>query len=176
MTRPQLISRGRGSGGLLMLLGAWGAVIPFVGPYFGYAYTPDVTWTYTSGRLWLSILPGAAAFLGGLLIVGSERGTAAGGLLAALGGAWFVVGQHVTAVFASSISPGSPATAAKAVFSPATMKFLEGLGFYYGLGVVIVFLAAIAIGGARSARSVARDYSPEPVGNSEETSAYPAAR
>ncbi len=38
-------------GGLLVaLLGIWGGIIPFVGPYFDYAYTPDRAWTYTSGR------------------------------------------------------------------------------------------------------------------------------
>src|SRR5260370_1022494 len=35
-----LRSRGAASGVLLMLLGAWGALVPFIGPYFGYAYTP----------------------------------------------------------------------------------------------------------------------------------------
>jgi len=51
-------------GGLLVaLLGIWGGIIPFVGPYFNYAYTPDKAWTYTSGRLWLEILPGAGALL-----------------------------------------------------------------------------------------------------------------
>ena len=53
-------SRGALSGVLLVLLGLWGAVIPFVGPYFRYAYTPDRAWEYTSGRLWLEVLPGAA--------------------------------------------------------------------------------------------------------------------
>ena len=46
-------SRGAFSGFLLILLGLWGALIPFVGPYFHYAYTPDKAWTYNTGRLWL---------------------------------------------------------------------------------------------------------------------------
>ena len=62
-------SRGVLSGVLLILLGAWGALVPFVGPYFQYAYTPDHAWTYTTGRLWLSILPGAATVLGGLIVL-----------------------------------------------------------------------------------------------------------
>ena len=33
--------RGAFSGFPLILLGLWGALIPFVGPYFRYAYTPD---------------------------------------------------------------------------------------------------------------------------------------
>ena len=47
MTSESLAHRGRVIGVLLMLLGAWGAVVPFVGPYFGYAYTPDKVWVYT---------------------------------------------------------------------------------------------------------------------------------
>ena len=69
MASESLAYRGRVIGFLLMVLGAWGALVPFVGPYFGYAYTPDQVWVYTSGRLWLSILPGAAVFLGGLLLL-----------------------------------------------------------------------------------------------------------
>ena len=38
-------SRGAFSGFLLILLGLWGALIPFVGPYFDFAYTPDKAWT-----------------------------------------------------------------------------------------------------------------------------------
>ena len=38
-------SRGAASGFLLILLGAWGALIPFVGPYFDFAFTPDTEWT-----------------------------------------------------------------------------------------------------------------------------------
>ena len=78
-------SRGAFSGFLLMVLGLWGALIPFVGPYFDYAYTPDKAWTYNTGRLWLELLPGAAVFLGGvLLMVARSRHTALfGALLAA---------------------------------------------------------------------------------------------
>src|SRR5260370_41230333 len=66
-------SRGAASGFLLVLLGAWGALIPFIGPYFHYAYTPEVAWTYTTARLWLEILPGAAGFLGGILLLIATR-------------------------------------------------------------------------------------------------------
>ncbi|MGH3301632.1 MAG: hypothetical protein ACRDOK_08125 [Streptosporangiaceae bacterium] len=148
----------RASGCLLILLGAWGALVPLVGPYFGYAYTPDKAWTYTTGRLWLSVLPGAAAFLGGLLISVSARATAAGALIAALSGIWFVVGVPVLQLVKPGTGPGSPATAAHTMFSPATMHFLENLGFFYGLGVVIVFFAALGLGLAGVARIVAREF------------------
>jgi len=59
-------SRGAVSGLLLMLLGLWGALIPLIGPYFHYAYTPDVAWRLTAGRLWLEIVPGVAVVAGGV--------------------------------------------------------------------------------------------------------------
>ena len=65
MTGLLRVPRTRGvlSGVLLILLGAWGALIPFIGPYFHFAYTPDTAWTYTAGRLWLEILPGVVTMI-----------------------------------------------------------------------------------------------------------------
>src|SRR5215472_16419375 len=68
------ISRSRGGicGGLLILLGLWGGLAPFVGPYFHFGFTPDKAWGYNTGRLYLSAVPGTAAVLGGgWLIAGS---------------------------------------------------------------------------------------------------------
>lgn len=146
-------SRGAVSGLLLVLFGAWGALIPFVGPYFNYAYTPASAWTYTSGRLWLSILPGAAAIVGGLvLLFATVRPVALMGAgLAAASGAWFAVGAVLSPIWADgSVNVGTP------VGDPA-VRALEELGFFVGLGVVIVFLAAMAFGrltvvGVRDAR------------------------
>jgi hypothetical protein len=160
MTGEALANRGRVTGSLLMLLGAWGAIIPFVGPYFGYAYTPDTAWAYTSGRLWLSVVPGAAVVLGGMLVVFTDGVAAPAAFLAALGGTWFVVGAPVIALAlpGRSISPGTPVINLGAVFHPATMVFLERLGFFYGLGVLILFLAAFSLGEVVVARMAASRY------------------
>lgn len=143
-------TRGGISGILLILLGAWGAIIPFVGPYFGYAYTPDTTWTYTTGRLWLSILPGAAAFLGGIMVLlaATRPAAMAGGFVALLGGVWFVVGAPILAVAVGTGTngPGVPVASSGAAFSAPVMRLLEGLGLFYGLGVAIVIFAAFALG------------------------------
>ncbi len=146
--------RGRANGALLVLLGAWGALIPFIGPHFGFAYTPDKAWAYTSGRLVLSVLPGAAVFLGGLLVLSSDGAAVIGGFFAAVGGAWFVVGAEVMAVAAPGgpYGPGSPVVTPGAAFAPATMRLLEHVGFHSGLGVAIVFLGALALGKAAIAR------------------------
>lgn len=153
MTNRPLASRGFASGVLLIVLGAWGALIPFVGPYFGYAFTPDRAWTYTSGRLVLSVLPGALVVLGGLMVLASEGTAAIGGFFAAIGGAWFVLGAPIMAVIAHGYGPGTPVTTGSAV-APSTMGLLEHLGFYWGLGVLIVFLGALALGKAVIARLI----------------------
>lgn len=133
-------SRGAVSGLLLVLLGVWGALIPFIGPYFDYAYTPDNTWDYTTGRLLLEVLPGIGTVLGGLLVLGSANRAAAmlGGWLAALSGAWFVLGVPLMTIW-DGPSVGDPV-------GNSTEQVLEYIGFFAGLGVVIVFLAAFALG------------------------------
>jgi hypothetical protein len=135
-------SRGVLSGVLLVLLGAWGALVPFVGPYFHYAYTPDKAWAYTTGRLWLEILPGAATVLGGLIVLASSYRPSAhfGAWLAALSGAWFALGGLIAPTWIKMhMVPGLP------VGGGAT-RVGEEIGFFTGLGVAIVLLAAMAIG------------------------------
>jgi hypothetical protein len=135
-------SRGVLSGLLLVLLGIWGALVPFVGPYFHYAYTPDKAWTYTTGRLWLEILPGAAAVLGGLIVLASAYRPVAhfGAWLAAFSGAWFALGGLIGPTWIGMhMAPGTP------VGGTAT-RALEQIGFFTGLGIAIVLLAAMTVG------------------------------
>jgi hypothetical protein len=135
-------SRGVLSGLLLILLGIWGGLVPFIGPYFHYAYTPDKAWTYTEGRLWLEILPGAAALLGGLIVLASAYRPSAhfGAWLAALSGVWFALGGLIGPTWIGMhMDPGTP------VGGTAT-RALEQIGFYTGLGIAIVLLAAMAVG------------------------------
>ena len=171
------LNRGKAAGGLLMLLGAWGALVPFVGPYFGFAFTPDKAWAYTSGRLWLSVVPGAAAFLGGLIVLAGGRIAAVGALLAAAGGAWFAIGQAVVGFGAASyhLGAGAPVVAAGSVFGPAAMRFLEPLAFFYGLGIVIVFCAALALGEVIVAHSAPRWLGNQATDAFETTDQYGAA-
>jgi hypothetical protein len=155
-------SRGLASGFLLVLLGLWGALIPFVGPYFHFAYTPDTGWTYTTARLWLEILPGAAVFLGGvLLIIATSRYVALfGAMLAAAAGAWFVLGTTLSPLWNNHVTlGGSPASAT------VYMRIMEQLGFFSALGVVIVFIAGMAIGRIASVSAGIRTAEPvrEPV-------------
>jgi hypothetical protein len=134
-------SRGALSGSLLVLLGIWGALIPFIGPYFHYAYTPDKAWQATTGRWWLDVLPGAVTLACGLVVLLSRFRPLVvfGSWLAALAGAWFAVGDLIAGHWAGLPVPGTPV-------GGAARSALEQLGFFTGLGVVIVFVAALALG------------------------------
>ena len=125
-------SRGALSGTVLVVLGALAALIPFIGP-----------WVYTPARLWLEILPGVAAAAGGLILLGSaNRAFAAfGAWLAALAGAWFIIGPTLGRL---SVSLGIPQISS--LGGGTLQRTVEEIGFFTGLGVVIVFSAALALG------------------------------
>ena len=134
-------SRGALSGALLVLLGIWGALIPFVGPYFHFAYSPDRAWDATAGRLWLEVLPGVVTLLAGVVVLVSRFRPAAvfAAWLATLAGAWFAVGHLIGAAWASLPSGGAPV-------GGAARAAMEQLGLFTGLGVVILFVAALVLG------------------------------
>jgi hypothetical protein len=154
-------TRGVLSGVLLILLGLWGGLLPFAGPYFGFGFAPDDTWVYTTDRLQLSIAPGAVAVLGGLiLLVSAHRAVAMfGGWLAALGGAWFAVGAFLATLW------DVPGIGAPLGTSEGQIV-AEQLSGFIGLGVVIVFLAAFALGrfAVVGARERAAADEPRPAG------------
>lgn len=130
------------TGALLALLGAWGALIPYLGPYFHYAYTPGRALDFTAGRFWMEALPGVGAFLGGLIVLLSHRRPIGhlGAWLAAASGAWFVVGGVLAPLWPGHWSAiGDPVGA-------MTSRVAEQIGYFPGLGVLIVLLAGIAIG------------------------------
>ncbi len=130
------------SGLLIIILGLWGALIPFIGPYFHYAFGSYTSWHYTHERLWLDILPGALAIVGGLLLMRSA-GRASGlfaGWLALIAGVWFAIGPAVSLWWHASGDPiGAP-------MGGHIRQALEQIGFFYGLGAAIVGLAAFAMG------------------------------
>lgn len=130
------------SGLLVLLLGVWGGLIPFVGPYFHYAFGGYQHWHFTNQRLWLDIVPGAVAVIGGLMLM--RASTRVGGLtagwVAVAAGAWFAVGPAVSILWHHSIyAIGAP-------MGGDTRQMLEWVGYFYGVGVLIVGLSAFAMG------------------------------
>lgn len=134
-------TRGGLSGMLLVLLGLWGGLLPLAGPYASFGFAPDDTWVYNTDRLQLCVAPAAATVLGGLIVLWSaHRAFAmAGAWLAVLGGAWFAVGGPVATLWDVS-GVGAP------LGTREGRRVAEQLAGFTGLGVVIVFFAALALG------------------------------
>ncbi|MGH3094548.1 MAG: hypothetical protein ACRDMV_00940 [Streptosporangiales bacterium] len=134
-------TRGLVTGGLLVLLGVWGGLAIFIGPYLGYGFTPNTPWTFTWGRFWLEILPAAATVLGGLALLGTaNRFTGSwGGWLAAAGGAWFVVGGTFSQFWNGGANQAGVPTGS------TLSQVAQTIGLFLGLGVVVLFLAAVAL-------------------------------
>jgi hypothetical protein len=135
----------RVSGLIILIAGIWGGLIPFVGPYFHFVLGPDQHWKWTTGRLWLNVLPGAVAVLGGLILMGGGPRVSGrfGALLALAAGIWFIVGPDVSMLWNHGHSQaGTP-------YGTNTFKrFLEMLTFHSGLGALITTFAAYSIPGA----------------------------
>jgi hypothetical protein len=135
---------------ILIVLGAWGALIPFVGPHFNFAYTPDKDWAWSTARGWLEVLPGGVTALGGLLLVfsGNRITAIVGGWLAVLAGLWFVIGGEVAPMLGIG-SAGDPIAA-----TDRKRAALE-ISYFSGLGALVVFVGGIAL--ARLAVRLASD-------------------
>jgi hypothetical protein len=101
-TRISVGRSGIGTVGVLtVLISAWGALIPFLGPVFGYRGDGTPSWHWNTAHFVLALVPGVVGFLMGLVILGATsragigRGRislAVAGLIAMLCGAWFIIG------------------------------------------------------------------------------------
>ena len=144
--RTMAIPRTRGllSGLVLVVLGIWGALIPFVGPYFGYEFGSDAAWAWSWNRFWLDILPGAALFLGGLMLIGSRNRISGilGGWIALCGGAWFVTGPTVAILWDGALG----ANPIGVPLGSNGIQVLELLGYFYALGAIAIAMSAMALG------------------------------
>lgn len=137
-------TRGLISGLFLFLLGAWGGLGPFVAPYFRYGFKPDQAWAYSSGRFFLSALPGAVTLLAGLTIM-VTRGRVIGGsgaVIAALAGAWFIAGASLLSLLPAQdrVTAGQPIQAGSAAAT------LAQLGLFTGVGMLVLCFAGLALG------------------------------
>lgn len=144
-------SRGATSGLLLLILGAWGALIPLLGPIVHFGFAPDKTFKFTVARFWLEILPGAVVVVGALILMGlaSRVVTSLGAWLAVAGGAWFIIGNNLMSLLHLG-TLGLPLQKTK------LGRALDGLLLLDGLGALILFFATLALGrlGVVSVRDV----------------------
>lgn len=131
----------------LILLGAFGLIIPFIGPLFGFGMGPDPAWAWTTQRFVRHVIPGAAVIVGGVLLLPGYRSSRGlGATLALLGGVWFVLTPIVLG------RGGEP--------QPALIDILRPTVYHFGLGTIIAALAGFGIGRwtARSAEDRGEPY------------------
>jgi hypothetical protein len=130
------------AGALACAVGAWGGIVPFVGPIFGFSADGSPSWTWNLTHAVLFLVPGAAAFLGGLAIIAAGRtsfgrhiGLAAAGALVAVAGAWFIVGPWAWPVLQSTSFFGS---------APALRELEYWIGYSLGPGAMLIALGSFA--------------------------------
>jgi hypothetical protein len=126
---------------LIVILGAWAALVPFIGPYFDLSVGSDDTWTWSGDRFLFSVLPGIVAVIGGLILIGATT-RVRGGLgawLALAAGAWLVVGQSTSLIWQETAGYGAP-------FGSDTTQAVALLAYFYAVGTAIAALASFAMG------------------------------
>ncbi len=130
------------AGFIILIAGMWGALIPFVGPYFHFTLGPDHTWVWNTGRLYLDVLPAIAAVVGGLFLLagGPWLSGRFGALLALAGGIWFAAGPDVSRLWHGGGAQGF-------AHGHGAKRMLEFLTLHSGIGVLITALAAYSLPG-----------------------------
>lgn len=124
-------------------LGLWAALAPFVGPYFAFGFAPDTAWHVTADRVWLCVVPGVTAVVGGAMLFGARRRRTglAGGALALAAGVWFVVGPAVSLLWRGTtdlFAIGRP-------LGGSSRAALELLASFYAVGVLISVAAIVGL-------------------------------
>jgi len=136
-------SKGAISGVIVALLGLWGALVPFVGPYFNFAMHTDQSWHWFADRGWLEVLPGAVAFVGGMMMVrGGTRSSISLGAMLGLGaGLWYVIGPVVSTLWNHGATTIGPPLGAHEL-----TRTLEWIGYFYGVGALLILFSSYALG------------------------------
>jgi hypothetical protein len=126
-----------------VVVGAWGAVCGYVGPYFGFRPLAVRTWVGSLQEGLLHLAPGAVAVVAGAVLMALVRPRRAGGrglvglcaLALAAAGAWFVIGPVAW-----------PAIESGAAFLPAgpLRHLLDVAAASYAPGLVLAALAGMA--------------------------------
>lgn len=141
---------GLGTAGVVAVLAsAWGGIVPYVGPIFGFSADGAGSWYWNLAHSVLALVPGAIGVLLGLFVIAESRGVTVGkgrlslataGTLLILCGAWFAVGPYAWPVLTNS---GTYIAA-----STHTRFLTYELGYSVGVGLVLVMCGAFVAGWA----------------------------
>ena len=146
----RLVPAGLGLVGVVaVLVAAWGGIVPFVGPAFGFSADGSASWQWTASHAWLGLLPGGVAVLAALLVLAAVPRASAGagrpellfaGVVLVLCGAWFALGPLVWPVVRD----------APAYFTAGTPfhELMGRLGYSIGPGLVLCLCGGFVVGWA----------------------------
>ncbi len=131
-------------GVLAILDGAWGGIVPYLGPTFGYSSNGIASFQWTLMHALLYLVPGAVAVFAGFCLLTLRGSGALFGLLLAACGAWFILGVVVWPILHE---PGV------GVFTsaPPTANFINLLGYNLGPGIVLALLGGMSLTAGRRA-------------------------
>jgi hypothetical protein len=128
------------------LLGAWGALVAYFGPSFGFGPAGAAAWHWDRTNTFLNLVPGAAGVFAGLLMMlwAGARFRAPMLSLAALiafaAGAWFVLGPEVYPVLHGTVPNFG------AVTGPSGLAhFTTRVGYGLGVGLLMCLLAGMVL-------------------------------
>jgi hypothetical protein len=148
-TRAEVGKVGLGSIGVLtILVSAWGGIVPYVGPLFGYTLHGGGAWSWNLEHSLLALAPGALGVVVGMMLLGETRGIvgrgrislATAGLLIVLCGAWFVVGPLAWPLI---VSHGT-----YSVVGTSLHRLEVYLGYSLGVGVLLAVCGGFTAGWA----------------------------
>ena len=137
----------RTAGILAIVISAWAAIVPYIGPTFGYAANGTGSWFWSLSHSLLALVPGAIGIFMGFAIVASSsevgRGRfslAAAGLILLICGAWVAIGP-----LSWTVIYGGPG-----YFAAATpfREFTYQVGSAIGPGLIMAGCGAFAMGWA----------------------------
>jgi hypothetical protein len=157
-TRVRLGRVGLAVAGVIALLAsAWGGVVPYVGPLFGYSADGSNAWHWSLPHAFLALVPGVVGVLLGLMILAEARGITVGrgrvslataGTLLMVCGAWFAIGPLAWPVIFTSNSGYFVAS--------SHLGLLETeVGYSIGTGLILVICGAFVDGWASRHRPAA---------------------
>jgi hypothetical protein len=148
--RAKVRSFGLGLVGVVAVLtSAWGGIVPYVGPIFGYSGDGSNSWYWNTPHAVLALIPGALGVFLGFVVLAEARGVpvrrgrltlaSAGSLLMVIG-AWFAIGPFAWPVLAS--------TGPYFVSGTHLRVLAYELGYSIGTGIVLVVCGAFVDGWA----------------------------
>jgi hypothetical protein len=163
---------GLGTVGLLLIaMSAWGGIVPFLGPTFGYSADGTGSWHWSLTHAVVALVPGAVGVVLGLMVLGRARGIVVGrgrmglataGLIVLAVGGWFAIAPWAWPVIDNT----------RAYFALASpLRYLANLaGSAVGPGLIVASCGAFFLGwasrhqnvGTTLVRDVPRDVAPAP--------------